>query len=130
MIPTSIESAFEFVREDVAKLLAVQPVLLGKATPSYDIGVYMLLIEDKVMYAGEATGKKGLRDRLLAKHLSGDEGHTLHRELKAPYPDKTLRRAYLEANVSARWLPIDGKHRARAVERMLIWLYDPPWNRK
>jgi len=90
----------------------------------------MLLVDGEVMYVGEAKGREGLRDRLLSKHLSGDDGHAIQRAYKLDFPDRALRRAHIKETVFARWLPISDTARVSTVERLLIWLYSPPWNKK
>ncbi len=65
MPKVSIDHALELIGDDVAALLASSAVLLGIANPPNVSGVYMLLMDDEVMYVGEAKGAKGLRDRLL-----------------------------------------------------------------
>ncbi|KJC36719.1 hypothetical protein UB31_35650 [Bradyrhizobium sp. LTSP849] len=125
-----LDDALLLVRDDVTKILLAAPVLLGLASPPDVKGVYMLLEGDEVMYVGEAKGKKGLRDRLLSKHLSGDDGHAIQRAYLVKFPDRQLRREHMKKTVHVRWLQIDEPARVSAVERVLIWLYDPPWNRK
>jgi hypothetical protein len=90
----------------------------------------MLLVDDAVMYVGEAKGSKGLRDRLLSKHISGDDNHAIQRAYKLDFPDRALRREHIKKTVFARWLPIADPARVSAVEQLPIWLYDPPWNMK
>ncbi len=46
----------------------------------------MLLLDETVVYVGEAKGSKGLRDRLLSKHLSGDESHAIQRAFADTFP--------------------------------------------
>ncbi|UPK18885.1 hypothetical protein [Bradyrhizobium sp. 131] len=90
----------------------------------------MLLERGEVVYVGEARGAKGLRDRLLNKHISGDDGHAIQRAFLAQFPDRLQRREHIKQHVFVRWLPIDDPARVSTVERLLIWLYSPPWNRK
>jgi hypothetical protein len=90
----------------------------------------MLLVDNEIVYVGEAKGAKGLRDRLLSKHISGDDNHAIQRAFKPDFPDRGLRRDHIKRTVSARWLPIADPARVSTVERFLIWLYDPPWNKK
>jgi hypothetical protein len=118
------------MRHDITKLLAEKPTLLGQARPPNGYGVYMLLVGSDIMYVGEAKGSEGLRDRLLRKHISGDDNHAIQRAFKEDFPDRTLRRDHIKKTVSARWLAITDPARVSAVERVLIWLYNPPWNRR
>lgn len=130
MTPSPLDEAFDLVRADVAKLLAAAPELLAQANPPNVHGVYMLLVDGTVMYVGEAKGSKGLRDRLLSKHISGDDNHAIQRAYKLDFPDRALRREHIKKTVFARWLPISDPARVSAVERLLIWLYNPRWNKK
>jgi hypothetical protein len=128
MTPSSIDEAFTLVRDDIAKFLATEPELLGRARPPNVHGVYMLLVDGAVMYVGEAKGSKGLRDRLLSKHISGDDNHAIQRAYKLDFPDRSLRREHIKKTVFARWPHIADPARVSAVEQLLIWLYNPPWN--
>src|SRR5216683_583889 len=130
MTLSSLDELLPLIRDDIAKLLAEKPTLLGQANPPNVYGVYMLLVDSDVMYVGEAKGGEGLRDRLLRKHISGDDNHAIQRAFKADFPDHTLRREHIKKTVSARWLAIPDPARVSAVERVLIWLYNPPWNKK
>ena len=90
----------------------------------------MLLLGETVMYVGEAKGSNGLRDRLLSKHISGDESHAIQRAFVVAFPDRKLRRDHIKHTVAAKWVVIDDGGRIPAVEQFLIWLYDPEWNKK
>ncbi|MBI1691049.1 hypothetical protein D9Y22_20405 [Methylorubrum sp. DB1722] len=125
-----IDDALQLVRQDVSALLAVPPVLLGAAKPPNTNGVYMLLVGETVKYVGEAKGSKGLKDRLLSKHISGDDSHAIQRAFSTEFPDRTLRRDHIKQTVSARWIAIEDDSRISAVEQVLIWLYDPEWNER
>jgi hypothetical protein len=126
----SVDEAFRLVRDDVAKLLTASPELLGRANPPKVYGVYMLLVDDQIMYVGKANGRKGLHDRLLSKQISGDDKHAIQRAYKADFPDRALRREHIKKTVFARWVSIADSARVSTVEQLLIWLYDPPWNRE
>ncbi|MFC6791267.1 hypothetical protein ACFQE0_17560 [Methylobacterium komagatae] len=71
-----------------------------------------------------------MRDRLLSKHLSGDDGHAIQRAYLMEFPDRRLRREHIKRTVTARWITIEDGGRVSAVEQVLIWLHDPEWNRK
>lgn len=114
----------------MSSLLAAPAVPLGSADPPCATGVYALVHEGKIKYIGEAIGSKGLKDRLLSKHLSGDDGHTLQRVFAADFPDRTLRREHLRENIHAKWHCVPDKAMASALERLLIWAMRPEWNRK
>lgn len=114
----------------VSDLLSAPAVPLGLADPPTRPGVYALVHEGEIKYIGEAIGSKGLRDRLLSKHLSGDDGHTLQRVFAAEHPDRFLRREHLKEHVQAKWRCVDDRLKASAVERLLIWAMRPEWNIK
>lgn len=130
MSTISLQKAVAFISSDIEALLDTIPVPLGTADPPNSSGVYMFLVDDAIVYVGEAKGSQGLRDRLLRKHISGDEKHACQRAFKEQIPDRMLRRTYIKENVFARWLPIPDSDRISAVERLLIWLYKPAWNQK
>lgn len=111
-------------------MLKAAAVPLGEAAPPSTPGVYVLSDGEKVTYIGEAKGSKGLRDRLLSKHLSGDDNHAIQRAYRAEFPDRSLRREHIRANVLVRWLEITDPDRVSAVERVLICLYRPAWNKR
>jgi hypothetical protein len=48
----SIDEAFQSIADDVASLLAALPVKLGSANPPNVPGVYMLLVNDVIVYVG------------------------------------------------------------------------------
>ncbi|MDZ7618408.1 MAG: hypothetical protein U1E05_15490 [Patescibacteria group bacterium] len=125
-----LQKVVNSLMSDVDELMNTPSVVLGVAAPPDSSGVYILLVSDKVVYVGEARGSKGLRDRLLSKHLSGDDNHAIQRAFKATFPDRKERRAHIKEIVSARWLEIEDHNRVSALERLLIWLLDPEWNRK
>ena len=118
------------VAEDVRAVLATPTVPLGTANPPSTSGIYLLSVGEEVTYVGEARGSKGLRDRLLSKHLSGDDNHAIQRAYLADFPDRLLRRDHIRANVLVRWLEIADRDRLAAVERVLICLLRPAWNKK
>lgn len=115
---------------DVGRILSAPAVPLGKADPPSSIGVYIVSDADGVAYVGEAKGRKGLRDRLLSKHVSGDDKHAIQRALAYEFPDRLLRRAHMLEHVHVRWLAIDDPARVSVVERVLIWMLRPRWNVK
>ena len=123
-----LDNALSLILKDVEALMANNPVVIGEAKPPNDHGVYMLLVDGVVMYVGEAKGSKGLRDRILSKHVSGDDNHAIQRAFREEFPDRGLRRNHIKKAVFARWLNIVEPARISAVERVLIWLYEPVWN--
>ena len=125
-----LNSVLAEIAEDVRALRLAPAVPLGKASPPRTSGVYMLSVGGDVTYVGEAKGSGGLRDRLLNKHLSGDDNHAIQRAYLLEFPDRAARRAHIREHVLARWHAIPDTDRASAVERILICLYQPPWNKK
>jgi hypothetical protein len=125
-----IEAALSSISSDITALLSQRPVPLGNAAPPATTGVYVLSVGTEIMYVGEAKGRKGLKDRLTAKHISGDDSHAIQRAFKIEYPDRLIRRDQIKKTVFAQWLEITPDHRVSAVERVLIWMFNPPWNVK
>jgi excinuclease UvrABC nuclease subunit len=111
---------------EVESLLQSPSQVLGEANPPNTSGVYVLYDENMTLsYVGIATD---LRNRLLNKHLSGDESHAIQRAYKLEYPDRAARREFIKHNVRAKWMQVDDPARAADLERLLIWLFQPPWN--
>jgi hypothetical protein len=114
----------------ISDLLSAPAVPLGSADPPSEPGIYALVHEGKIKYVGEAIGSKGLRDRLLSKHVSGDDSHTLQRVFAGEYPDRILRREHIKVHVHAKWRCVPDRPTASVVERLLIWAMRPEWNIK
>lgn len=127
---TKLREGIPQFEEAINNLFTAEEYLLGVANPTYEIGVYALYYENKLMYIGEAKGNKGLKDRLLNKHISGDDGHTLHKVFLSEYPNKEERKAFIKSNISARWVYLSCPHTVSALERLLIWSLRPEWNKK
>jgi hypothetical protein len=127
---SKLDDILSNIAEEVRAVVEAPAVPLGKAMPPLTPGVYLLSVGDEITYVGEAKGSKGLRDRLLSKHLSGDDTHAIQRAYLAGFPDRVLRRDHIRATVFARWLAIADLDRVSAVERVLICLYRPAWNMK
>jgi hypothetical protein len=130
MVKISSLEALDYFHGDVARLLDVKPVLLGQANSPNTHGAYMLFYRDATVSVGEVKGSQGLRDRLLRKHISGDDNHAIQRAMKVTFPDRALRRQHIKEHVSVSWVEVEGSNRISALERLLIWLYDPDWNDK
>jgi hypothetical protein len=131
LLPTiEIDAALALISSDIKALLSQRPVPLGDAAPPAKTGVYLFSVGTEIMYVGEAKGRKGLKDRITSKHISGDDSHAIQRALKIEYPDRLIRRDHIKKNVFAQWLDIAPDHRVAAVERVLIWMFNPPWNLK
>ncbi|MCX8146673.1 MAG: hypothetical protein N3C59_10120 [Azovibrio sp.] len=122
------EGIAEFSRA-VEVLITAEPHFIGTANPPDTSGVYAFLIEGELMYVGEAKGSGGLRDRILRKHVAGDEGHALQRHFKDRFPDRMQRREHIKRNVQVKWVVIENPEAVSVVERMVIWLLNPPLNR-
>jgi hypothetical protein len=118
------------LEQDVSTILNRPAVPLGKANPPTSPGVYIFSVDGVITYVGEAKGSNGLRDRLLRKHVSGDDRHAIQRAFAVEFPDRLSRRAHLLEHVHVRWLEIKDLGRVSAVERFLIWMLNPSWNLK
>jgi excinuclease UvrABC nuclease subunit len=117
--------------QDLSALFSMDAVLFGEVNPPKTPGAYVIYDHNgDPGYVGEAKGSGGLRDRLLSKHLSGDDNDAIQRAYKADYPDREERRDFIRKNVSVRWVETDNANSASAIERLLIQILDPPWNRK
>lgn len=81
------------------------------------------------MYVGEAKGSGGLRDRILNKHVAGDEGHVLQKHFEKEFPDRAHRRNHIRCNVFVKWVVVESAL-VPFVERAAIWLLQPPMNRR
>ncbi len=115
----------------ISKLMDSEKVLFREASPPKEPGTYIVYDhENNLSYIGEAKGSGGLKDRLISKHLSGDDNHAIQRAYKWSHPDRGLRREYIKNNVSVRWVATRDANTALAVERLLILMFNPPWNRK
>jgi hypothetical protein len=82
---------------------------------------------DEACYIGKAT--RSLRDRIVNKHLSGDESHAIQREYQVEYPDRAERRKFIRANLRVKWRLIGDLAKLASLERLLIWLLQPRCNR-
>ena len=112
---------------EVETLMRSTPHFLGEADPPEERGVYMFFDENAtISYVGIAAN---LRDR-LHKHVSGDESHAVQRAYKDRFPDRTLRRKFIEDKVRARWLSVSDPEKSADLERLIIWLFQPPWNQR
>lgn len=101
---------------------------LGVTKPPYSPGVYALFFKGERVYVGVARGKKGLRNR-KRNYVGGDDGHTTHREFLATIPDKVARTAHICANVNMAWHVTETATIAEGLEKKLILLLRPKWNR-
>lgn len=112
--------------QEVDSLLERPPHTLGEANLPSSPGVYVLYDENMTLsYVGIATD---LRDRLLSKHISGDESHAVQRAYRSKFPNREKRREFIKQQVQVKWTTIDEPARAADLERLLIWLFQPAWN--
>lgn len=116
------------VSADVTRLVTKKEVLICDADVPPDTGVYMFLCDGEIKYIGEAKGSGGLRDRVLSKHVSGDDSHALQRALHGRFPNRLERREHIKNKVYVKWVAIDSPSRIAVVERVAISLFCPPWN--
>ena len=109
---------------------SVEAVVLDGAKPPTSPGVYGFLYQGKLRYVGEAKGSKGLSDRIMSKHLSGDESHALQRAFQTRFPDRPARRNFLRRAIQVKWLVVDPPEKIGELERTLIRMHRPEWNRR
>lgn len=127
----NLTKALHKIRDDITALLAGPIVPLHEASIPNRSGVYIFYSGDgKILYVGEARGRNGLQDRVLSKHVAGDDSHALQRAYKLEYPDRLKRRDFIRQSILVQWLEISDSLRIPVVERVLIWLLSPPLNMK
>jgi excinuclease UvrABC nuclease subunit len=113
--------------DDLRQLLSGRACTLGEALAPRESGIYVLFDEHTTLtYAGMA---RDLCDR-FHKHISGDESHAIQRALAERFTDRTERRKFIKENVQASWRVVSGAVRLADLERLVIWLYQPSWNRR
>lgn len=117
------------MKQDILKLTSFPEVLLKDADPPRETGVYMFLVDGEIVYVGQAKGSGGLYDRIVSKHISGDKSHTLQRQFFERIPDGDRRRKYIKEAVSVKWVVIEDPFRVSTVERLVIQMLRPLWNR-
>jgi hypothetical protein len=106
---------------DVESLLRSPSYPLAEADLPKVPGVYVIIDEQlQACYVGKAT--RSLRDRVLSKHVSGDESHALQHAYKDRFPNRLERRKFLRENLRVKWLRVDDLVRIADLERLLIWL--------
>ena len=116
---------------DVEQLVGRSSVPLGQAKPPNCAGVYLLRDDQNaIAYVGKAVGKEGLRDRFPRKHISGDDSHAIQRAYLRTIAERNERRLFIKKYVSTSWLEVSDHRRAADLERLMIWLLQPPWNRQ
>jgi hypothetical protein len=111
------------------RLLLARPALVGDASPPEKNGVYAFSMGDEIIYIGEAAGSSGLRDRIIRKHVSGDEGHALQREFQARFPDRQERRKFIKSGVRVQWIEIPDSLMVSLVEKLAIEVLKPRLNK-
>ncbi len=118
---------WEQFSSDVKSLMRGNARALGAADTPEVPGAYVLFDEYMtILYVGIAGN---LRDRLLSKHVSGDESHALQRAYANRFRDRAERRQFIRQNVRAKWLVVRDPARLADLERLLIWLLQPALNR-
>ena len=122
------DDGWELFSQDLESLVTSSEILLSDASPPDSYGVYAFVFENVIHYVGEAKGSGGLYDRIIKKHISGDDSHALQRQFKSRYPDRSERRKFILSNISVKWVVIDDPDRVSVVERLAIWLFEPQWN--
>lgn len=126
-----LNKLFPDLESYISQIMKAEKILFGDANPSREPGAYIIYDhEGNLSYIGEAKGSGGLRDRLLSKHLSGDDNHAIQRAYKESHLDRALRREYIKKNIRVQWVETKDANTALAVERLLILMFNPPWNRK
>jgi excinuclease UvrABC nuclease subunit len=114
---------------DVKALLQSPSHRIIEADLPSEPGVYIIVDEQlEHCYVGKAT--RSLQDRVVIKHVSGDESHALQRAYMNRYPDRLERRKYIKENLKVKWLQISDPQRLADLERLLIWLLQPLHNRE
>lgn len=124
-----LDKSYKLFAADIQSLLNQEPVALSEADIPAAPGIYMFVYEGETKYIGEAKGSGGLKDRVLSKHVSGDDRHTLQRIFKEALPDRSERRKFIKSKILVKWVVISDSERVALVERLAIWLFNPPWNR-
>lgn len=109
-------------------LLAAPKTLVGGANPPAKNGVYAFSFDGEIIYVGEAAGSSGLNDRILRKHVSGDEGHALQAAFREQFPDRLERRAYIKASIHVQWIEIPDSLEVSVVEKLAIAVLEPRLN--
>jgi len=123
------ELALSAARVLFESLLRAPRVTVGSAIPPRTNGVYAFSIDDEIIYVGEAAGSSGLEDRILSKHVSGDEGHALQSEYKAQFPDRRDRRSFIKSAVSVQWVEVPDSLMVSLVEKLAIATIKPRLNK-
>jgi len=124
-----LEEALLAAKLGFEALMASPPVLLKDAWPSMTNGVYAFSVGSEIVYVGEATGLRGLRDRICSKHVSGDDGHALQAAFSLDYPDRKARREFLKNTISVQWVEIPDSLLVSLVEKLAISVLCPRFNK-
>jgi excinuclease UvrABC nuclease subunit len=113
---------------DIGTLLRKPSYSLNGANLPTEPGVYIIIDEKgNDCYVGKAT--RSLRDRVLSKHVSGDESHAIQRAYKDQFPDRVERRRFIRDNMRVKWLQVADQIKIVDLERLLIWLLQTRCNR-
>lgn len=115
----------------VKLMLSQEKLSVRESAPPQSNGVYIFYDESgEVSYVGQASGAKGLKDRIKSKHVSGDDRHALQRAFVDRFPDRSERREYIKDNLTVSWIEIEDINIIGHTEHFLIWLFQPKWNRQ
>jgi hypothetical protein len=124
-----IEKSLTNAKRYLEILLSTPPILLGMASPPKKNGVYAFSLDGEIIYVGEALGLKGLRDRILSKHVSGDESHAFQKALQIDFPDRGARRAHMKSTLHVQWVEIPDSLAVSTVEKLAIEVLEPRVNK-
>lgn len=67
----------------------------------------------------------GLRDRILYKHVIGDEGHAFQRAVHGDFPGRDARREDMKASLHVQWVEISDSLAVSTVEKLAIEVLEP-----
>jgi len=125
----AIDFALSMARDHLSALLNAPRTIVGRAAPPEKNGVYAFSIGTEIVYIGEAAGSSGLKDRILRKHISGDEGHALQNEFKVQFPDRGDRRHFIKNSIFVQWTEISDSLMVSVVEKLAIGIVKPRLNK-
>jgi hypothetical protein len=122
----------EFYLSEIGRLfnglVAAPCVLISNANPPEKNGVYAFSIDGEIVYIGEAAGSGGLYDRILRKHVAGDDSHALQKAFKLKFPERQERRVYIKNKISVQWIEIPDSLMVTAVEKFGVLVVEPRFN--
>lgn len=125
-----VRDVLALVEREFEALLSAPEVVWRDARPPSTSGIYAFVEDEKIVYVGEAKGSGGLWDRIMRKHMSGDDKHAMQRAFQKRYPDRRERRSYMSQFLKVKWVEIPNSRRVSAVEIVAIMVLDPLYNRR